>query len=146
MTIKQSREQEGAGEPANAKLIDSVNIRSMALIVLTTIATLYFIDWAQAVLLPLVVAVLISYALDPLVSALERLKIPRPLSAAIILTLLIGIIAGATIPLQREAMAMLEKIPVAIDEFQRKEARAPRSEDSLLEKAQAAAKKIEDSA
>src|SRR5690606_7154153 len=62
------------------------------------------------------------------------------------LTLLIGIIAGATIPLQREAMAMLEKIPVAIDEFQRKEARAPRSEDSLLEKAQAAAKKIEDSA
>jgi predicted PurR-regulated permease PerM len=127
-------------------LLEAINIRSMALVTLTSIATLFFIDWAQAVLLPLVVAVMISYALDPLVSTLDRLRIPRPLSAAIVMILILGAIAAASIPLQREAMAMLDKVPLAISEFQRKEARSPAKEDGLMEKAQAAAKKIEESA
>jgi predicted PurR-regulated permease PerM len=142
----EDKHQEPEAKPANTQLIDSVNIRSMALVVLTSIATLYFINWAQAVLLPLVVAVLISYALDPLVSSLDRLKIPRPLSAAIILILLIGSIAAASVPLQREAMAMLDKIPSAIEKFQRDEAKAPDREDSLMEKTQEAAKRIKASA
>lgn len=152
MSVKESKGQEEADSPkvkegaaVDAPLIDSVNIRSMALVILTSIATLYFINWAQAVLLPLVVAVLISYALDPLVSGLAHLKIPRPLSAAIILALLVAAIGGATSPLQQEAMAMLDKIPLAIDEFQRKQANVQKGEDSLMEKAQAAAEKIEDS-
>ncbi|KKN51003.1 hypothetical protein LCGC14_0626950 [marine sediment metagenome] len=127
-------------------LIEAVNIRSMALIILTSIATIYFINWAQAVLLPLVVAVLISYALDPLVSTVDRLRIPRPLSAAIVLILLLSAIAGASIPLQREAMAILDKVPVAISKFQHNEDHSPVKEESLIEKAQAAAKQIEDSA
>jgi len=127
-------------------LLEAVNIRSMALVTLTSIATLFFIDWAQAVLLPLVVAVMISYALDPLVSTFDRIRIPRPLSAAIVLILILGAIAAASIPLQREAMAMLDKVPLAISEFQRKEARSPSKEDGFMEKAQAAAKKIEESA
>lgn len=127
-------------------LLEAVNIRSMALVTLTSIATLFFIDWAQAVLLPLVVAVMISYALDPLVSTFDRIRIPRPLSAAIVLILILGAIAAASIPLQREAMAMLDKVPLAISEFQRKEARSPDKEEGLMEKAQAAAKKIEESA
>ncbi len=142
----EQQHQEPESKPASTQLIDSVNIRSMALVVLTSIATLYFINWAQAVLLPLVVAVLISYALDPLVSSLDRLKIPRPLSAAIILILLIGSIAAASVPLQREAMAMLDKIPSAIEKFQRDEAKAPDRGDSLMEKAQEAAKRIKASA
>ncbi|MDO6441680.1 AI-2E family transporter [Marinobacter sp. 2_MG-2023] len=127
-------------------LLEAVNIRSLSLVILTSIATLFFIDWAQAVLLPLVVAVMISYALDPLASTLDRFRIPRPLSAAIVMVLMLGSIAAASIPLQSEAMAMLDKVPVAISEFQRKEARAPDTEEGLMEKAQAAAKKIEESA
>ena len=49
----------GSGEQdSTTALIEAINIRSMSLIVLTSIASLYFIDWAQPVLLPLVVAVL----------------------------------------------------------------------------------------
>lgn len=123
-------------------LIEAINMRSMSLVILTSIAALYFIDWAQAVLLPLVVAVLISYALEPLVAAITRLKVPRPLSAAIVLLLLISIIAGASIPLQREAMAMLDKIPLAIEKFQQNEASRPKDGESMMEKAQSAAIKI----
>ena len=128
------------------ELIEAVNVRSMSLIILSSIATIYFINWAQSVLLPLVVAVLISYALDPLVSMLDRLRMPRPLSAAVVLITLLGAIAATSIPLQRETMAMLDKIPVAINKFQRNEAANPDKEEGLVEKAQAAAKKIEESA
>ncbi|WP_100637798.1 AI-2E family transporter [Marinobacter salexigens] len=149
-----ARDEQGKLNPNNADdnqkpvkaLIEAVNIRSMSLVVLTSIASLYFISWAQAVLLPLIVAVLISYALDPLVSTLDRLRIPRPLSAAIILILLLSAVAAASIPLQREAMAILDKIPLAINEFQRNEAQSPKHEEGIIEKAQAAAKKIEESA
>ncbi|WP_420390786.1 AI-2E family transporter [Marinobacter sp.] len=139
------RDESGADNNSqnSQALIDAINMRSMSLITLTSIATLYFIDWAQAVLLPLVVAVLISYALEPLVAAINRLKVPRPLAAAVVLILLIGIIAGASIPLKQEAMAMLDKIPVAIEKFQQNEASRPKDGESMMEKAQSAAKKIE---
>jgi len=149
-----ARDEQSKFSPSNADineipakaLIEAVNIRSISLVVLTSIASLFFISWAQAVLLPLTVAVLISYALDTLVSALDRLRIPRPLSAAIILVSLLSVIAAASIPLQREAMAILDKVPVAISDFQRNEARSPKQEEGLIDKAQAAAKKIEESA
>ena len=56
---KTKREESGADNNSqnSQALIDAINMRSMSLITLTSIATLYFIDWAQAVLLPLVVAV-----------------------------------------------------------------------------------------
>ena len=77
---KTKREESGADNNSqnSQALIDAINMRSMSLITLTSIATLYFIDWAQAVLLPLVVAVLISYALEPLVATINRLRVPRP--------------------------------------------------------------------
>ena len=142
---KTKREESGADNNSHNSqaLIDAINMRSMSLITLTSIATLYFIDWAQAVLLPLVVAVLISYALEPLVATINRLRVPRPLAAAVVLILLIGIIAGASIPLKQEAMAMLDKIPVAIEQFQQNEASRPKDGESMMEKAQSAAKKIE---
>lgn len=134
------------GQDSTTALIEAINIRSMSLIVLTSIASLYFIEWAQPVLLPLVVAVLISYALDPLVSTLDRIHIPRPLGAALVLCALIGILAAASVPLKQEAMAMLDKIPQAIKELQREDAYSSEDEESIMEKAQIAAKQIEETA
>ena len=137
----------GSGEQdSTTALIEAINIRSMSLIVLTSIASLYFIDWAQPVLLPLVVAVLISFALDPLVATLDRIHIPRPLGAALVLCTLIAILAAASVPLKQEAMAMLDKIPQAIKELQREDASASEDEESIMEKAQIAAKQIEETA
>lgn len=126
-------------------LIDAFNARNASLIILATLASIFFIDWAQAVLLPLIVAVFISYALDPLLFPFDKLKIPRPLSAAVVVGLLLALMISASIPLQREAVAMLDKIPVAISKFQHASARTPAKEASLIEKAQKAAKQIEES-
>ncbi len=138
--------READGRTPRAALIETINVRSMSLIILTSIATLYFIDWAQPVLLPLVVAVLISYSLDPLVSGLERIHIARPLGAAMVLLALVGILAAASVPLKQEAMVMLDKIPKAIKEFQREGAYSAEDEESIMEKAQIVAKEIEETA
>lgn len=121
-----------------------VKVRDAALVVLASIATVFFIDWAEAILLPLVVAVLVSYALDPLVSALGRLRIPRAVGAGMVILSLIALAAAASIPLQREAMAMLDKIPLAAKQIERIRAQTPvAGEEDLLEKAEKAVKEIE---
>ncbi|MDK8464235.1 AI-2E family transporter [Marinobacter sp. SS13-12] len=141
----EERRSESEGAPERT-LMQRVDIRNTAMIVLSSVAALYFISWAQAVLIPLVGAILISYALDPLVSGLERFRIPRPLGAALVLTILVVTIAGASIPLKRETMAILDKAPWAIEQFRRTEARSAPYEEGVVEKAQDVAKKIEDSA
>ncbi|MGB1950745.1 MAG: AI-2E family transporter [Marinobacter sp.] len=121
-----------------------VKVRDAALVVLASIATVFFIDWAEAILLPLVVAVLVSYALDPLVSALGRLRIPRAVGAGMVILSLIALSAAASIPLQHEAMAMLDKIPLAAKQIERIRAQTPvAGEEDLLEKAEKAVKEIE---
>lgn len=149
---EENRKGEGSGEPGEdgdqfeRSLLPMVDVRSTSLIVLTCVAGLYFISWAQAVLVPLVVAILISYALDPLVSGLEKFRIPRTLSAALVLTIVVAAVVGASIPLKRETMAILDKAPLAIERFQRSESRSAPKEESVMEKAQDVAKKIEESA
>lgn len=124
-----------------------INIRDVALVVLATVATIYFIDWAEAILLPLVVAVLVSYALDPVVSALERLRIPRAIGAALVLTSLIAMVSMASIPLQHEAMAMLDKVPLATQKIKQiRTSAAVTGEEDMLEKAEKAVKEIESTA
>ena len=46
--------------------------------------------WGQVVLIPLVLSVLISYALDPFVSRLEFLYIARPFAVPLVLITLFG--------------------------------------------------------
>jgi len=124
-----------------------VNVRDSALVVIATIAMIYFIDWAEAILLPLVVAVLVSYALDPLVSGLDRLRIPRAIGAGLVILTLIALAAAASIPLQREAMAMLDKIPLAAQKVEQIRASSPvAGEEDMLEKAEKAVKEIESTA
>ena len=124
-----------------------INVRDAALVVLATVATIYFIDWAEAILLPLVVAVLASYALDPVVSALERLRIPRAIGAALVLASLIAAVSMASIPLQREAMTMLDKVPLATEKIKQIRASAALTgEEDMLEKAEKAVKEIESTA
>lgn len=138
-------EEAGAEGKEAPALMDAINIRSTALLILTSIAALYFIDWAQPILLPLVVSVLISYALDPLVSLLDAIRVPRPVGAAVVLVAMIGVLAGASVPLQQEATAILDKVPAAVQKL-RHDGDARDSEEGMMEKAQKAAKQIEETA
>lgn len=123
----------------------AINTRTASLLILATLASIFFISWAQAVLLPLIVAVFISYSLDPLLLPFDRLKVPRPISAAVLIAMLVALAASASVPLQREAMAMLDKVPIAMQKLQQTTAHTPPKEASFIEKAQQAITTVEDS-
>jgi len=79
-------------DPSHALLQVPVNMRSALLVILTVLAVLAALKWASAFFIPLMLGLMFSYALSPIVEGLQRLKIPRALSAAV---LILGILGGA---------------------------------------------------
>jgi predicted PurR-regulated permease PerM len=88
------------------------------LILLAVFAAIYVLDWAQPVLIPLVLGLIVSYALAPIVDRLERRAIPRSVSAAVLLLALVGGVGAAAISLQDEAVRMIGTLPEAVEKFQ----------------------------
>lgn len=91
----------------------NLDVRTAALVVLALAATMALLHWAQAVFVPIVVGVLISYALEPLVRALTRLHVSRLLASALVVTLLTGTIGYAGYALSDDATAIVAALPDA---------------------------------
>ncbi|MEO7548382.1 MAG: AI-2E family transporter, partial [Ramlibacter sp.] len=77
-------------DPSHVLLRVPVNVRSITLVVLTALAVLATLRWASAFFIPLLISVMLSYALSPLVNGMERAKIPRALSAAVLILGILG--------------------------------------------------------
>ncbi len=123
-----------------------VDIRNMSLVVLAGLGSLFVLHWAKAVFIPLMVGVLFSYALSPVVNWLETKRVPRWLSAAVLLLAILGGIGTTGYALSDEATDLLEALPAAAQKFrQAVKTRTGRS-DSALETVQKAAAQIEQAA
>lgn len=90
-----------------------VNVRSLSLVVLATLASVFMLRWASAVFIPLVVGLLFSYGLSPVVSWLERRRIPRALSAAVLVLSIMSGIGATAYSLSDDASELIESLPVA---------------------------------
>ena len=66
---------------------------------------------SSPVLIPLTLAVLITMLLAPVMSLLDRLNTPRPLSAALVLALVLAILGGGAYGLSGPAQEWLQKLP-----------------------------------
>jgi len=94
------------GEIAQVDVVRSVvPVRNVPLILLTIFASIFILDWAQPVLVPLVLGLILSYALSPVVDRLEKYSIPRALSAAVLLLAIVGGVGATAVSLQDEAVA-----------------------------------------
>jgi predicted PurR-regulated permease PerM len=128
-------------EPA-AELPVTTDIRSLSLAVLAVLAVVYALHWASAVFIPLLIGIMFSYALDPIVDRLERWRIPRAASAAV---LLLSILVGASAmvwSLADDANALIESLPQVAQKL-RQVLRAQKGPSSPIDKVQAAAQQIE---
>lgn len=77
-------------EPERLLLHMPVDVRSASLVVLAVLAAVFALRWGQAVFIPLMLSLLLTYALSPLVDRLHRLRLPRWIGAALILVGLFG--------------------------------------------------------
>ena len=92
-------------------------IAAIGLLVLAIFYTMYFM---RAILLPLVLASLLSYLLRPIVRTFSRAHIRPPLSAAIILIGLVTLIGYAISLLAVPAAGWIEKAPYSLQTLQTK--------------------------
>jgi predicted PurR-regulated permease PerM len=121
------REEMGATEKSETprlRLTDVLrrpfDVKSMALTGLFVLAVFYTMYFMRAMLLPLVLALLLSYLLAPLVRALGRIRIGPPLGAALVLLSLIGGLIYGISFLSEPAAGWLEKAPYSLHQLQQK--------------------------
>lgn len=91
----------------------ALDVRSGALTVLAVAAAVYLLHWAQEIFIPIVLATLISYALEPVVAALRTIKVPRVVAAALVVAAVSGGIAYGIYSLSDDATAIAAQLPAA---------------------------------
>ena len=124
-----------------------VDVRSASLVILATVASVFMLRWASVVFIPVLVGLLGSYALSPVVDWLQLRRIPRAVSAAL---LILGVLAGigaTRYSLSGDASRLVESLPAAAAQKLRDAVRVrPGTPDNTLASVQKAAAQIEQAA
>jgi predicted PurR-regulated permease PerM len=96
------------------------DVRSIALTGLLILAVFYTIYFMRSILLPIVLALLLSYLFRPIVRGLAQLKIPLPVGAAFILIGFLALVGYGISALATPAVGWLQKAPAGLAELQHK--------------------------
>lgn len=123
-----------------------VDVRNVSLVVLATLAGLYTLHWASAVFIPVMVGLLFSYALSPVVAWLEAFRIPRVVSAAVLILGIVGGVGATVYALADDASKLVETLPAAARKLHDVVRSPPGRPDNTLTTVQKAAAQIEQAA
>ena len=121
-----------------------ISIRSVSLTVLAIAATMYVLSWAQEAFIPIVLSVLISYALEPIVGMLTKVRLPRVLAAAIVVLLTGGALGYGIYSLSDDGAAIVARLPEAAQKLRRTMQR--RDSPGPIEQVQKAATELQKTA
>ncbi len=86
----------------------SVLVGTRLLSLAVVIAALY---WGQAVLVPLVLAALLTFLLSPLVTRLDRLRVPRVVGVLLVMALVGGLIGGIGYVVAGQVQSFATELP-----------------------------------
>jgi predicted PurR-regulated permease PerM len=111
--VKPEEQAEHQREPETVAAAGPIDVRSAALTVLAVLATILVLQYAQAMIIPIVLGILISYALEPIVARLTKWRLPRPISAAVVLIAVTAAAGLLIYGLRSQASAIVEQLPVA---------------------------------
>ncbi|MDB5778877.1 MAG: hypothetical protein JWP79_2912 [Polaromonas sp.] len=130
-------------EPERFLLHMPVDVRNVSLVILAILASLFVLQWARVVLIPIMLSVLFSYAFSPLVNWLEHRRVPRWLSSAVLLLGILGAMGSGAYLLRLEAAQLIEALPAAAQKLGQALRSSSGKSTSALETVQKAAAQIE---
>lgn len=133
-------------QPSHVLLHMPQNVRSVTLAVLMVLAVLAVLRLASGFFIPLMLGLVFSYALSPLVDWLQRLKIPRVLSAAVLILGILGGMGAAVYSLSDDANDLIASLPDAARKVRDALHRGPKKQDTALETVQKAAAELQKAA
>ena len=120
--------------------------RSVALTVLAVLAIVLVLQYAQAVIIPIVLGILVSYALEPIVAWLARRHVPRALGAAVVLVALTAGSGWLLLSLRTEVSAIVEQLPDGAKRLRRLIERDQPTTATAIQQVQKAATELEKAA
>jgi len=120
-----------------------VDMRNAAVTLLAVIATVFLLQYAQSVFIPLVLGLLMSYALDPAVTKLEKLRIPRAAGAGVLIIALVGGGGFGLYQLRAQADQIIQQLPEGARRLRQIVAREQRGTTDAIQKVQQAATELQ---
>jgi predicted PurR-regulated permease PerM len=117
---EQLRPQEVPEAPKDAKELHrqeqrelgrALHAGSVAQIMIAIAVALVICYFGKLVLVTLMVSILITFMLEPIVSLLERVRLPRPLGALIAILLLLGVLYGISYFFYNRAVNFTHELP-----------------------------------
>ena len=99
----------------NAVLLtnESIQVKNVALVIMTTIAVIFALEWAQSFIITVLLGGLLAYALNPVVVGLESIKINRGVGSSIVILGLIGCIVFSGYALRNQVQSIISILPEA---------------------------------
>ena len=124
------------------------DVRNVAFTIVAVIAVVLILQYAQTVLIPIVIGVLLSYVLGPMVESLARHGVSRWIGAALVIVLLVGGLGVGTYWLAPQILSIVDDMPTATRRLleRSKLSRYRRADEGAIEKMQRAATEIDKAA
>jgi len=121
----------------------SMDMRDLALTIVTAVVVVFALQWAEKFFIPLLLGILIAYTLNPLVVWLERIKIPRMAGTSIVMLAVLGGGAFVTISLRGQIQTILNQLPAAASKVSVTLLSQRGGQPTTMQKVQAAAREID---
>jgi len=121
----------------------SPQLARTGIVVLATIGVIIALQYLEALFIPIVLGILISYALEPIVATLTHYRIPRVLASGIVLLTLIGVGGVAVYQLSTQATAIVDKLPEAAQRLRRAFERNQPQTATAIQQVQSAANELD---
>jgi len=136
-----------AEEPARIRLHMPVDVRSASIALIALLLAIHTLHWAAAVVIPLLLGLMFSYALSPAVDVLERWRVPRAIGAAMAVGAVMGTLGWTGHALSDDASQLVESLPAAAQKLrQALRDRPGASSKGTLDRVQVAAAQLEQAA
>ncbi len=119
---------------------------SLALIVIAVVVTVAVARFAQPFLVPVVAGILLSYTLQPLVSVLQRGRIPRVVASVLVITTLVGLASVLLYAIRDDVNRAVAELPTAARKLRYAAIESARKAPGPIEHMQTAAKELDKAA
>lgn len=120
-----------------------VDARGIALVIIATVAFVFALTAAHKFFIPLVFGIFAAYTLSPLVTWLQRIRIPRIAGTSLVIAALLSSVLLTGYNLRDEFNSILNDLPVATQKMSRALKNLNKGQPSTIQQMQAAATEIE---
>jgi predicted PurR-regulated permease PerM len=131
--------------PDPAHLTDrlSMDLRGLAVAIVTTVVVVFALRSAEKFFIPLLLGIIIAYTLNPLVVWLERVKIPRVVGTSIVMLVVLCGGAFVTISLRGQIQTIFDQLPAAANKLSVSLRSMREGQPNTMQKVQAAARELD---